>query len=72
MGQIAARSGLSFNHGIIVIASVIDADYIIIGEIFVCLANIVMRRMESKKMIAWRKSFFFKTYAKKLKKNGGV
>ena len=66
MGQIASRSGLSFNHGIIVIASIIDADYI--GEIFVCLANIGNEAYEIKENDRVAQIIFFKTYAKKLKK----
>ena len=49
MGLVQSRSGLSYNKGIIVISSVIDADYI--GEIFVCVTNIGHEAYEIKKKI---------------------
>ena len=70
MGQIASRSGLSFNHGIIVIASIIDADYI--GEIFVCLANIGNEAYEIKENDRVAQIIFFQNICKKIEKNGGL
>ena len=66
MGLVQSRSGLSYNKGIIVISSVIDADYI--GEIFVCVTNIGHEAYEIKKNDRVAQIIFLKTYAKKLKK----
>ena len=66
VGKIESRSGLSFHHGIVVISSIIDADYC--GEIFVCVTNLGNEAYEIKLNDRVAQIIFFKVYAKKLKK----
>ena len=69
-GKIESRSGLAFHHGIIVISSVIDADYT--GEIFICIANSGNEPYTINVNDRVAQILFLKVYAKKIEKNGNI